>query len=152
MNRTIGTTQSASDTLDKFILRLAKVKRTGSGRWIACCPAHDDKRPSLCIRLTNEGRILMHCFAGCDIESVVHAAGLNFADLMPENLHGNFHSDRRPFPASDVLRCIAFEALLTMVAARMLVNGEVLSAVDHERLLVAVERIQSGLTAAGVSL
>jgi putative DNA primase/helicase len=37
---------------------------TGRG-WVARCPAHDDRTPSLSIRETHEGRVLLKCFAGC---------------------------------------------------------------------------------------
>ena len=38
--------------------------RTGRG-WMARCPAHDDRTPSLSIADGAEGRILLTCFAGC---------------------------------------------------------------------------------------
>lgn len=44
-------------------------RRTGS-HWMAPCPAHEDKSPSLSIRDTDDGKILVHCHAGCD-QSVV---------------------------------------------------------------------------------
>ena len=57
----------------------SKVKPTRQG-YMALCPAHDDKSPSLSIR---RGRSwwLLHCFAGCPIEKVVAAAGLRMAQL-----------------------------------------------------------------------
>ena len=43
---------------------------TGSGnQYSARCPAHDDKRASLSISTGNDGRILLHCHAGCDISA-----------------------------------------------------------------------------------
>jgi hypothetical protein len=41
--------------------------------WIACCPAHVDRMPSLSITETHEGKILVHCHAGCDQENVIAA-------------------------------------------------------------------------------
>ena len=45
------------------------------GRWtgasgIACCPAHDDRTPSLSVRDGDGGKLLTHCFSGCSAESV----------------------------------------------------------------------------------
>jgi len=43
-----------------------------SGRtWLACCPAHDDREPSLAIRDGEDGRVLVHCHAGCDQKVVI---------------------------------------------------------------------------------
>lgn len=40
--------------------------------WVACCPAHDDRRPSLSISDVN-GKVLVHCHAGCDQRDVIAA-------------------------------------------------------------------------------
>ena len=64
--------------------RLDKVKQTGSDRWVACCPAHDDKTPSLQITQAND-RVLIHCFAGCGGNEVLESVGLDFSVLYPEN-------------------------------------------------------------------
>lgn len=44
-------------------------RRTRSG-WIACCPAHDDQKPSLSIREV-DGKILVHCHVGCGNTEVI---------------------------------------------------------------------------------
>ncbi|MCB2199508.1 AAA family ATPase [bacterium] len=54
--------------------------------FLAQCPAHDDKNPSLSIAEAPDGRVLMHCQAGCTIESILEALGLKMADLYPERL------------------------------------------------------------------
>lgn len=45
--------------------------RKAGGGWTACCPAHDDKNPSLSIRNANGGKVLVRCHAGCDQERVI---------------------------------------------------------------------------------
>ena len=45
------------------------------------CPAHDDHEPSLSISVGDDGRVLLHCFAGCKPEQVVAALGLKMRDL-----------------------------------------------------------------------
>lgn len=43
-----------------------------SGRtWLACCPAHDDREPSLAVRDGDDGRVLVHCHAGCEQKYVI---------------------------------------------------------------------------------
>jgi len=51
--------------IEQLLSSLLKVRKVGIGRWIACCPAHNDSKPSLAIRETDDGRVLLHCFAGC---------------------------------------------------------------------------------------
>jgi putative DNA primase/helicase len=55
-------------------------KKSGSG-WIARCPAHDDRNPSLSLREA-DGKILVHCHAGCEQRAVV--AALKSRGLWPE--------------------------------------------------------------------
>jgi len=95
---------------DVFLARLDGVRCTGPDRWIAKCPSHADRRPSLAIRELSDGRILIHDFAGCAVQDVLAAVGLTFDALFPERL-GEFKSERRPFPAADVLGAIGFETL-----------------------------------------
>ena len=51
---------------------------------MACCPAHEDKDPSLSIREGDERKVLLNCFAGCHIDDVVAALDLTMADLFAE--------------------------------------------------------------------
>ena len=70
--------------------RLDKVKDKGRDEFIACCPAHEDKSPSLTIKELPDGRILIHCFAGCSPLEIVNAVGLTMGDLFPEKLERDF--------------------------------------------------------------
>lgn len=130
-------------TVDTLLLRLENVKRTGAGRWIARCPAHEDRRASLSIRELEDGRILVHDFAGCSVEEVVAAVGLDMAALFPEREIQHGKPERRPIPAADILRCIAFEALIVSVAALDIAAGKSLPEVDLARLRVAAQRLQA---------
>ena len=51
---------------------LPGVRKIAEGRWLACCPAHDDKNPSLSITQTSD-KVLVHCFAGCEQRDVLQA-------------------------------------------------------------------------------
>ncbi len=46
-------------------------RKSGNG-WMAQCPAHDDKNPSLSLRDV-DGKVLVHCHAGCEQDAVVGA-------------------------------------------------------------------------------
>ena len=47
-------------------------RRAGTS-WQARCPAHEDRTPSLSIRVTPEGRVLIYCHAGCAYQAVIDA-------------------------------------------------------------------------------
>ena len=137
-------------SIDALLSRLERVKRTGLDRWLARCPAHDDRSPSLAVRELDDGRVLLHCFAGCDVHSVLSAVSLDMDALFPEREIQHGRPERRPFPAADVLRCIAFEALVVAIAGTALLSGHPFTDTDRERLMLAVSRIQAALTASGV--
>lgn len=134
---------------DQLIAQLDGVRRSGQSRWAAKCPAHKDRTASLSIRELDDGRVLVHCFAGCSAHDVLSAAGLDMAALFPEKPIHHERPERRPFPAIDALRAISFEALVILVSASAVLSGT-FSQTDRQRLSLAVERIQSALTACGV--
>lgn len=133
-----------------LLAKFDRVRCTGDGRWLARCPGHDDRNPSLSIRALEDGRLLLHCFAGCEVEKIVAAIGIGLEDLFPPRALAADHvlGERRSFPAADVLRALADEARLVAVAAANLGRGVELTAEDRERLLVAAERIQVGRSVA----
>ena len=137
-------------SIESLLSKLDKVKVRGKANWQACCPAHDDKGPSLSIRELDDGRVLVHCFAGCSPSEIVQAVGMELSDLFPPRDIGNVRRERRPFQAADALRAVGFEALVVCAAAAALASGEPLSAVDRERLVMAGQRIQAALSGAGL--
>jgi putative DNA primase/helicase len=66
-------------TLEAVLARLQNVRRNRAG-YIARCPAHEDRNPSLAIN-EREGKILVHCHAGCSQEAVLAA----LKELSPQN-------------------------------------------------------------------
>lgn len=131
---------------DTLLSHLENVRRTGPGRWVARCPAHGDKHPSLAVRELDDGRVLVHCFAGCAVESVLSAVSLTFDDLYPPRAIGrSCKPERRPFPAADVLRAIGFETSIVSIAAASLSRGETLADGDLDRLTLAHSRINAAI-------
>ena len=74
-------------TITDFLRHFNGVKGAG-GRYMAKCPAHSDAAPSLSIGLGRDGRILLHCFAGCSTEDILDAVGLKKRDLFAEDGRG----------------------------------------------------------------
>ena len=67
--------------------RLEVASRKGETA-ICFCPAHDDRNnPSLSVKAEN-GRLLLHCFAGCRPEDIVSAIGLQMEDLFVDEVGG----------------------------------------------------------------
>ena len=139
-------------TTNTLLNTLVKVKQTNHSTWIACCPAHDDKNPSLAIRQVDDGRILIHCFAGCPTESVLNAVNLSFSDIQPEQLNGNnFKPLKRIFNAHTALEILRYESLITLETAKSLDRGEILSEDSLERLKKCIERIERVCEAGGLA-
>jgi hypothetical protein len=69
---------------EALLARLHGVRRNGGG-WMARCPAHEDRSPSLSIRHGN-GKILLHCFGGCSIEAVCAALEIKVRELFGKGL------------------------------------------------------------------
>ena len=65
--------------VEGVLSRLQRVRRLSAG-WMALCPAHEDRSPSLSIREEN-GRVLVHCFAGCSTDAVCCALKIKVRDL-----------------------------------------------------------------------
>ena len=127
--------------IDYLLACLEGVRATAADRWIARCPAHDDKSPSLNIRAMDDGRLLIHCFAGCPAIDIVAAIGMELSDLFPPQAIQHAKSERLPFSTSDALRCLAFEATFLLLVSRDLADGKPLKDADHTRLLVSTTRI-----------
>ena len=66
---------------------LLHAKQLRRGHWIARCPAHPDKRPSLSIAEGRKQPIVFKCMsAGCTQEEILKAMGLTWRDLMGERV------------------------------------------------------------------
>lgn len=87
---------SPGDPIATLLERLSGVRSTGQGRWTARCPSHDDRSPSLSIRLAGD-RLLIHCFSGCKPDRVLEAVGLSWYDLYSK-------TERRPWSPSSCYR------------------------------------------------
>lgn len=50
------------------------------GKWVAQCPAHEDRNPSLSIAL-HSGKVLLYCYAGCATGRILEVLDLEWCDL-----------------------------------------------------------------------
>jgi hypothetical protein len=127
---------------DRLLSQLSGVRRTGSGRWVAKCPAHQGRRLSLSIRELDDGRVLLHDFAGCEVESVLSAVGLAVEDLFPPR-PGGAHAaaaERRPFSVTELMAALAAELNIAWVLLGDVAAGREHTPADRKRAAVARDR------------
>lgn len=140
-------------TIDLILGKLDKVQRSGNG-WVACCPAHEDRNPSLSVA-HRDGRILLNCQTGCATEDVARALGVCMTDLFDEPLD----STAAPTIASTYDYTDAEGKLLYQVARMIPKNfkqrrpdgegGWIWNMEGQERVLYRLPKVKSAI-AAGV--
>ncbi len=128
----------------RLLERLNKVRMTREHDWWARCPAHDDQTPSLHITLSDDGRVLLHCFAGCDPQSILDAVGLRWRDLCPDYNMAAYAD--AVATASNLLKAskvdpLEMERRIIEIAAADLRAERNLSAEDRARVALARERL-----------
>ena len=95
-------------TITEVLPHLHGTQSRGNGAWVALCPAHDDRNPSLSVKTGDDGRALIHCHAGCSFEAIVAALGLGV------NGNGAGHVTARPsLPAKEPRRAAAGRIVAT---------------------------------------
>jgi hypothetical protein len=137
-------------SVDNLLSRLNKVKRNGTGSWMAQCPCHADKTASLAIKDCGDGRILINCFALCDTYSILRSVGLDWADVLPESTAGNHKPVNQVIYASEALKLIQFETRIVLVAAYDLKHNKALNNDELARLELAMQRINKAVEGANV--
>ena len=135
-------------SLSTLLLRLDRHKETGRGKYVARCPAHGDRNPSLAIKECSDGRVLIHCFAGCETEDVLTAIGLTFADIMPERIGSGHNYNPPAFDARQVLATLDHESLCVSVIGADFLEHKEIDEPTWDRLAQAVARINTARTIA----
>ncbi len=118
--------------LEKVLGRLDKVKQTRARQWKACCPGHKDKDPSLSIYEADDGKVLLHCWAGCTTAEITAAIGLELSDLFP----GEKRLRQGPSKAA-----IEHERTVYQIGLSVQMQGCRLSAEDQARFDLAKHRL-----------
>jgi len=124
--------------INTFLSYLDKVRKNGTDKWMAVCPSHADRSPSLAIKEGDDGRILLHCFAGCSAEEITGALGLKLTDLFPDK---GIVRTRRKFSIRDVEKALLHELYVLQIAINMRRDREPIHPDDAGREGLAVKRI-----------
>jgi hypothetical protein len=86
--------------VERLLSKLPDAKQTGKG-WLARCPAHEDRRASLSVGEGDDGRALVKCHAGCQVDAICAAVGMRVSELMPtaDRLPASVRSKTSGMPA-----------------------------------------------------
>ena len=135
--------------IDDLLSRLDKVRATSKGRWVCKCPSHEDKSPSMHIRLEDDGRILINCKAGCGTYEILQSIGLDWSAVFPDEFKGDRKPIKRVISSSDGLRLLQHESRVVLITAYDARKGT-LNQVGLDRLEEAMERINMMMEACGI--
>lgn len=141
-------TDPTSRPIDLLLPCLTNARPFGRG-WRADCPIGHRSRGALSVTVGDDDRVLLHCFAGCDVADVLASVGLTVSDLFVRRVtHAATPQERRELrqraKASQwaaALGVLSAEAEIVEAAAATILDHPPWTPDDAERLALAVERI-----------
>ena len=135
--------QTNTDPVSNILNRLDGVKQKTPDSWDALCPAHADTSPSLDLKRGDDGRVLLHCWAGCSGIQIVESLGLTMADLF-EQPHQHYKPGRKRIRPDykALLELLSFEVMVILICCQPATKGEPLDKIEHASLIRAVGNIQ----------
>lgn len=120
----------------------SKVRSTSkNGSYNCLCPAHDDRSASLSIKICEDGRVLIHCFAGCDIQDILGAVGLTLDDIIPQRIE-LLKPPGKAFNPYAVLKSLKDDALFLYLCATHIESQQELSESDKQKLLDTIGKLK----------
>jgi hypothetical protein len=130
-----GGYQPIEPKTERLLSHLSGVKNTGNNKWLALCPAHDDRSPSLAIKQSDD-RLLIRCFAGCGYLDVLAAVGLDASALFPERCPDPNEPRRKPprFNKSELFDLAISEAGILALGWNDLLTNCSVTDTDRERV------------------
>ncbi len=135
-------------TIENLLNRLDKVRNRGGGKWMASCPCHEDKTPSLAIKYDNE-TILLHCFSQqCSPQEICSSIGIEITELFPpsDKFDAKQPAQKRQFyDSAQVLEGLAYEALVMHIISNDILKNGSIEPDERERLAQASCRINAAL-------
>lgn len=138
-----------ADPFDRLLARLDGVQHHGKG-CRSCCPACGGRSRKLSLTQGDDGRVLLHCFAGCAPHEVLAAVGLTVNDLFVRRIDADItpaqrrelREHARVAQWRAALDALQLEVGVVHIAARQLCSGQSLNDADMERVGIACERIR----------
>ncbi|AHK80056.1 DNA primase [Ectothiorhodospira haloalkaliphila] len=135
--------------VENILARADGVKRSGPGRWMVRSPLiPDQKTGSVSVRELDNGRVLLHDFAGHDTTDILTAWGLEMGDLFPEALAApdSPHKPiRRPWLGRNALSALEHETWLVIGVLEDVAEGRTPPAEVMEYALTSACRLRAAL-------
>lgn len=107
----------------------------------AQCPAHADKTPSLSVAIGDDGRVLLHCFSGCSVASVLAAMGLAMTDLFPRGAAPRKVPGTSGVSSRALREATEFERQILFFVQADKLRGRAVSQQDSDRAKLAMQRV-----------
>jgi len=118
------------------------IKQTGNNRYLARCPVHNEKTPSLMVTILDDGKTIAHCFGcGADGIAVVEALGLTTSDLFPYD--DNFNNGEYQQKKQNIFKRAEFmsDYQLIQLGEAQLKNKKPFTVHDKTVFKAAIDRI-----------
>lgn len=133
---------AAKMPIDILLPRLGRVSETGNSCWSASCPTpahkHGDRSRGLSIKQTEDRRVLLHCYAGCDVKGIVSALGLSLSDLFPKS--GNF--GKSYVLNQNCIQAAQIESWVIWILVERISNGKSLTLKEKGSFRKSVKRLE----------
>ncbi len=129
---------SAAQVLLSRCEKVRQVRTRGNftASFDCCCPAHDDRSPSMNVDVTADGRVLVICRAECSIGDIVASVGLKLADLFPPRVN----DDKRRPEAAPRARPVEIHESLNAAGCKLFADSVELAGTIGEVYLRQVRR------------
>ena len=122
-------------SVEAILMMLEGVKPSGKGRWMALCPVHGDRSPSMGIKECDDGTVLMNCFAcGANGMEIAEAAGVSSSELFPPD------SSRPVGPSREQRATIETDKVIMLIYEADKRGGREQTLADYRRYRLATER------------
>jgi len=122
-------------SVEAILTMLEGVKSSGANRWMALCPVHGDRSPSMGIKECSDGTVLMNCFAcGANGMEIAEAAGVSVSELFPPD------SSRPSGPTREQRATIETDKVIMLIYEADKRGGREQTLADYRRYKLATER------------
>lgn len=131
-----------------ILSHLQKVRRLGDGRYIALCPCHDDRNPSLSVTVKPDGGVLIYCPAcGAKGTDVCRTLSIEVSALFPPSDTPKCEKQSRSgFSAWQLLHGLKDDLVRLLVVANAMKSISALSGEDRDFVSSLVIRINEGIS------